>query len=503
MARTAVRRLLASVFVFGTLLTACDTPAPTAPLDGNGFRLAASFTPSGPGTVDCLGVGGYTVTVAVKGSDRQPAANAVVTAVDPKVIGGDRCWGTTDGNGVIVFNNLQGLQGTRFFTVRTEISSDVPYLEIVPPAPVNTLQTLNFAHDPTGTRNAAMLIGGSRCTDVAFSWPNLKSVVETPCTLAEINRTLAVVLPAPTNTLYPVFRYLDGTPMPGVKVAALSAAAFQSGSFKESDVTLWCGYFEDFVDPDECNATLSHGPAFIQAMTVTDANGKPSQGLAVGKGTVVIEAVAPLEGAALFGTIVLAQGSNPTSLVLEPGICKVTEKTDVIDPEANPPVDMKSMVFGVGLSLNQSDGPGDLVSATLLGVPTTLLVKLTVNLNGAGGTGEVAYSIRTTSGNNSAKALFQVTPEACSVTGFSGLTGTLDGAIGQGYCRNDGGNVYTLVFEIYDLPELAEATFNIKTTGDNFDTSRKKLTSASWPFDLTADTCPLQLNTDGRLIGIT
>jgi hypothetical protein len=182
----------------------------------------------------------------------------------------------------------------------------------------------------------------------------------------------------------------------------------------------------------------------------------------------------------------------------------VTESDDVSEPNANPAVDLKHVNYGVGLSLDPSAGPGGQQSATLRGVPTTLLVKLSVALNGAGGDGTVTFAIRTTSsnGNNSVKADFQVTPTGCSVLGFTGL-GALPGAVGTGYCHNNGGNQYTLIFEIYDLPTMSEALFSVKSTGDNLDASRTGLTSASIPFDLTADECPIPLNTDGRLVGIS
>jgi hypothetical protein len=339
--------------------------------------------------------------------------------------------------------------------------------------------------------------------------------------LADMTRPVSVTLTAAASVLNPVFKGLNGQPLEGVIVAALSGAAFPAGVVEPTlaEVDAACDYFTGFVDPDECKSFLndqgipeqrSHGPGFVQAMTVTDATGKAPSGLAVGPGPVLIEAVAPLDGAALFGTIVLAAGANPAELVLEPGICRVNTEPDTSEPQATPPVDLKDVTYGVGLSLLASDGPGELQSATLQSVPTTLLVKLAVIRNGNGGTGEVAYSIRTTdaNGNNSVKASFQVTRSKCEVTGFSGLS-SLDRpgqtAKAAGYCRNDGSNAYTLVFELYDLPPLAEALFNIKSSGDHFDASRNGLESASLPFpDLSSNqSCPLQLNTDGRIIAIS
>ncbi|HSJ16240.1 MAG TPA: hypothetical protein VK939_17675 [Longimicrobiales bacterium] len=495
-----VPAVLVSLLALSVTISACDQPQPTEPMGGGGFELAATLFPNA-GFVECSDDAGATVKVTVKGSDKKAAVGAVVTAVDPGVEGGNRCWGTTNSSGVIEFRNLPAT-GVRFFTVRTEVNDQAPKLEIIPPPPTSTL---DLKWDPTGTRNAPMIVGGAKCNQAfGFSWANMLYVADNPCQMAQ-TKSFSVTLPKANAILFPHFKDLNGNDISGIVVAALSGAAFQTGTFDADAVDFYCDALP-FLNQTECASGVSHGAAFTYAMTETGASGKPPTGLAVGPGPILIEAVGELDGAALFGTF--EAFSDGGSMVLEPGICRVDEATDLNEPAGSAAVDMQSSYYGIGLTLGEVITPGGLVSSSLDAVPTTLLLKLLGQWNGSGGTGETTFTYRATdlNGQYTVRAAFQVTDAACTVTAWSG-SGLLPGVAYNGFCSRDATTKeFTLVFQLYRLPPLASATWSAKTFGtmglgnDNFDTSRADLTAAGLPFDVHNKNCDLQLNTDGRLV---
>ncbi|MGH7443907.1 MAG: hypothetical protein ACREKM_03480, partial [Longimicrobiales bacterium] len=168
---------------------ACEQPtAPSGTARPDVVAVSATSAVPTASVVDCLSMAGSlggdrTVQFAVTLSDGvSPAVGAVVTAISPQF--GPACWGATDASGVVALTGLK--EGAAFiFSVRDEVSLDVPRLEIVPPDP---LSGLVFEDDPTNAanRHAAMLLGGAQCDDLRpLTWSSYEVLHALPCVLVE------------------------------------------------------------------------------------------------------------------------------------------------------------------------------------------------------------------------------------------------------------------------------------------------------------------------------
>ena len=517
-----VRRLVVPLLLSSGFLAACyetDPVEPQAPR-GGGFQLAAYRSPSGTsplvaGVVECSAGARRTktVTINVIAADGTPAHNAVVTMIDPTVVGGSRCWGYT-AYGVLLAT--LPADAARFFTVRTEISPDAPALEIYPPAPPAELDLQWNRPSPTAGRHSPRLVSGRRCDVVtAFGWPALLSAAADPCRIGSLN-SFTVTLAPEARVIHPRIVGFDGNGLEGVIIAATSAAGVdENGEHSPTIANGYCDALRSFVNRSECLWPKSHGPAFLHAMSKTDGSGTVPNGLAVGAGKIWVEAIAPLnDGTSLFGTVVNYPGDESLTLAMEPGICKVVTRPERTDNAALDLMDpVKSgvgMIFEEGTSTG-IDGQENTETVVIRGLDNSLIVKLSMKAN-ASSTGTLTFNVRYAGGSNSSRSVtfdFAVDKATGLCTAAApygnGLTG---GAAHSFGCSSRGNDVYTAVFQIYNLQKLSSASFSAKTnpagsySGDSLDAQRSDLTAASQPFDLKDLTCPLQLNTDGKLIGI-
>jgi hypothetical protein len=158
------------------------------------------------------------------------------------------------------------------------------------------------------------------------------------------------------------------------------------------------------------------------------------------------------------------------------------------------------------------DGSETTETVVIKGLNNSLIVKLTMKAN-ASSTGSLTYTVRYKGGNNSNRSVtfdFAVDKAAgtCTASGLPYGNGLVGPAEAGFWCSSRGADTYTAIFQLYNLNELSSASFSAKTNpgggynGDSLDAQRADLTAASQPFDLKDLSCPLQLNTDGKLIGI-
>jgi hypothetical protein len=440
--------------------------------------------------------GSSSAQITVKLGSGKRAAGAVVMAVSPTA--GPVCWGTADANG---FVQLMYLSGTAplFFTVRDEIPVDAPWLEVVPSDPS---VDLNLFDDPAqaGERAAPLLLGGTTCVEtLGFSWDNYMTVLGGNCTLGE-GLSTTVILPAAHAVLDPLILDPAGNPVQGVILAALSPA-----TLVEADLIARCAEIP-FLDQAECVA--SNGPGFVHAMDVTGANGRPTLGLAVGSGPMVLEAIAShSDGTTFFGTII-TDGSSPIpTTVLAPGICIVTRLDDASQPSGSADLDIQYTAHGVGM-IAQDVNPS-LPGAELIPVPTNLVVKVIIDTYGDGGVGEFDLKFRLEGSSrqlrvNTSFSISAPPSGVCSVEAGNGNGLTTTGASFTASCAQVPGttNQFQLFFELRNLPAPpTEALYTVKTDGDHLDPERSLDAferGAAKFLDLKPASCPVRLNNDGR-----
>lgn len=479
---------------------ACDTPYPQAPAD-----QALPLPAFSVGTVDCSATAGIwagkrSITLAVSlPSGGGPAKGAVVTAVNPDA--GPICYGATNSSGQLTMTGLK--KDTPFFlTLRDEVALEAVKLEIVPPVPVAG----SFADDPTSTseeaRSAPRLVSGAACLPTAFTTVNYLAALEEPCVLPARGLSLAVTLPASNHVYHPVFLDPDGNGIPGVVVAAVTP--FATDYDAPADVAAACEAIPFLAGVlEECKAT--NGPALVQSMDETGPLGTASNGLATNGERVLIEAVALVNGETLFGTLLATSGSLSPTLLLSPGMCTVETVDDKSEPAGMADVDILYTQHGIGMAIS-ADG----ANTSLDPVPSSLVVKLAVEVTNDGGVGSFALKGRFGPlGNNySARADFVVTDTGqCQVYGWSGSLLDLSGVGARGRCAADPSATdtdrYILFFTLTGLPTpILEAQYSIRSDGDHLDPERSGSSGyerGSIPIqDLDPQSCPVRTNNDGK-----
>ncbi|MGH7445251.1 MAG: hypothetical protein ACREKM_10255 [Longimicrobiales bacterium] len=479
--------------------TACEQP--TSPSEtSRPDAVVVSATSAVPTTsvVNCLPMAGSlggdrTVQFVVTLSDGvTPADGAVVTAISPQF--GPACWGATDADGLVALMGLK--EGAVFiFSVRDEVSLDVPRLEIVPPDP---LSGLAFEDDPTdaANRHAAMLLGGAACDDLRpLTWSSYEVLHAMPCVLTE-DLDLGVELAA-TEAVTATVLGPSGNPLANVIVAAVSPATLSG-----TDLTTPCAKMP-FRDQQEC-VNNSHGPAMLQAMNVTGSDGKVNLGVYIGvNDPIVFEAIFEQDGLTQFATIV---SGEQMTVLLSPGMCDVETVVDASAPKKRPDVDILSTSSSVGMVARDVDPlrPGP----ELMPVPTALVVKLRVRVSGDGGDGQFALTYRTADATGAFKVRANFTvpaaPGECTVDAGMG-SGVAAGAAFTGSCALVPGTTdeYILFFQTSGLSAagVVEALYDIRTDGDHTDPARSGPQYERGAISitrLTPQVCPVQFNNDGR-----
>jgi hypothetical protein len=154
----------------------------------------------------------------------------------------------------------------------------------------------------------------------------------------------------------------------------------------------------------------------------------------------------------------------------------------------------------MGLSVNGSD-------TSLDPDPTTLVVKLAVHANVAGGGSfDLKGRFGGDGGNYSARTDFTISAEGiCTVDPMSGSLVGLGDVRAQGRCVANSlvDDQYFLFFTLNQLPTpIVEAQYSIRTDGDHLDPERSGSASyerGSIPItDLTPAACPVRTNNDGK-----
>jgi hypothetical protein len=417
------------------------------------------------------------------------------------------CYGATDGDGRIRFDHLKKYAPV-LLSIRDEVGLNALGLEIVPPNPVAAALLADQPSLP-GNRQEPALLGGTLCNELRpLTWASYLELKNLPCYVTGTAVTLQLVGGAPTRAT----RVLDASnePLGGVIVAALSPATTTS-----SDLALNCMVLP-WIDQQECT-TNSNGPALLQSIGLTDADGRIALGVSFGGNgqPVVIESIAEEDGQTLFGTLFETTGGEQT-LLTSPGMCVVETVPDYSQPSGVSKLDIISSAHSVGLS-TAVDPASPLAAPALVPVNGTLVVKLSIHATAHGGTGEFGLQYRlATGGIRTVRATFTIPsghPGTCTVSAGSGK-GIGDGVTFEGHCAPNvqapsdiepGRKAYTLFFVLSGVDGVKSAEYAVQTDRDHLDPSRSHPAYLRGRVNFTgldADACPVRLNNDGRWIAL-
>ncbi|HEX2167727.1 MAG TPA: hypothetical protein VHG09_10900, partial [Longimicrobiales bacterium] len=296
------------------------------------------------------------MNVTVTLSTGSKAAGVVVTVLSPEH--GVLCYGATNSDGQVRFRNL-GQNAQVLLSVRDEISLNALLLEIVPPSPVSA-SLLSDAPSIASNRQEPVLVGGDTCDDDRpLTWANYMELRAQPCLLTGESVDLHLQLNGNAPQLHA--RVLDASnqPLSGVIVAALSPATTTS-----SNLELLCPVLP-WIDQEEC-LTNSNGPALLQSLGLTDADGRIGLGVSFGRDgqPVVMETIAEEGGQTLFGTLFQTTGGEH-SLLTSPGMCTVEKVEDSSEPSGSSELDIRYSAHSVGLATALTD-PSSPVSVPAL-----------------------------------------------------------------------------------------------------------------------------------------
>jgi hypothetical protein len=501
---TAALFLIAAAF-------ACDQPtAPGAvdPKTDAALQHIAFFPPNSVDCSDSMLGGSRSMEVRVRLSTGGTAAGVVVAVLSP--VHGLVCAGATDGAGVIRFEGLRK-NAAVLLSVRDEVSPNVLKLEIVPPSPVSAA---DLADHPTfvGNRQAPALLGGELCSDVRpLTWASYVELRAEPCLVS--GHTVKIQLTGYAPQLHT--RVLDASnqPLPGVIVAALSPATTTSADLQAHCMVL------PWIDQQECT-TNSNGPALLQALGLTDSDGRIGLGVSFGDDgqPVVIETIAEEGGQTLFGTLFHTTGGEH-ALLTSPGMCTVETVVDTSEPAGRSELDIRSSAHSVGLSTQLQDPSNPFGAPALIPVNSTLVVKLNLHVSEVGGSGRYTLQYRQrTGGMKTVRAEFTIGaghPETCTVSDGSGK-GVGSAGMPQlaGHCApvpvapdgvESGRRAYTLFFVLTGVDGVTSAQYDIRTDHDHLDPSRSDPAYLRGSVNFTglnAESCPVRLNNDGRWIAL-
>jgi hypothetical protein len=499
-------RHLVALLGLAAAIGACDQPTAPHAVEAVNDPALISFVPSY--MVDCSDsplAGDRWLSVRVKLSTYETMAGIVVAVISPEH--GVLCYGATNADGQVKFANLKQ-DAAVLLSVRDEVSLNAMSLEIVPPNPVGAAQ---LADEPSlpGNRQEPALVGGASCTDIrALTWATYDELRFDPCKVNDNSVTLVMKGHAPQLGT----RVLDASnqPLAGVLVAALSPA-----TTTDSDLPTLCAVLP-WIDQFEC-LTNSNGPALLQSLGLTDADGRISLGVSFGGNgqPVVIETIAEEGGQTLFGTL-FETTDGVRELLTSPGMCTVETVMDGSQPSGTSQLDIISSAHSVGLSTSV-DPMNPLSAPALIPVPGTLVVKLNIHATPVGGAGSYTLQYRLgTGGMNTVRASFAIDaghPDMCTVSAGSG-NGLGGGVEFQGHCApntsqpadmESGRRAYTLFFVVSGVDGVSSAQYNISTDRDHLDPSRSDPAYLRGGVNFTglnAAACPVRLNNDGRWIAL-